>query len=55
MLRMFGNCFPIGCSFDTELERRYYDNLVKEKNIIEQNTPQVEEEQLEKEDNSNGA
>lgn len=55
MLRMFGNCFPIGCSFDTELERRYYDNLVKEKNIIEQKTSQVEEEQLAKEDNSNGA
>lgn len=27
MLRMFGSCKPIGCSFETHLEDAYFDNL----------------------------
>lgn len=30
IMRMFGNCFPIGCSFDTEAEYEYFDSIINE-------------------------
>ena len=30
IMRMFGNCFPIGCSFDTEAEYEYFSSIISE-------------------------
>ena len=30
ILRMFGNCFPLGCSFDTDVEKIYFNAIVEE-------------------------
>ena len=30
ILRMFGNCLPLGCSFDTELEYAYFNAIIDE-------------------------
>lgn len=30
IMRMFGNCFPIGCSFDTEAEHEYFNSIISE-------------------------
>lgn len=46
IMRMFGNCFPIGCSFEKEAERAYF-NFILTKDTINK------EDEL-KEDNSNG-
>lgn len=31
ILRMFGNCFPLGCSFDTEIEKEYFKAVLNGK------------------------
>jgi len=54
MLRMLGNCYPLGCSFDTILEQEYFNNLINEKNAIQEAKNQAEKSNILKENNSDG-
>ena len=35
ILRMFGNCFPLGCSFDTDVERLYFKTILNDRSSQE--------------------
>ena len=53
ILRMFGNCFPIGCSFDTEVERTYFKSIVDDAQK-QLKAEKAAAEKTKEEDNSNG-
>lgn len=56
ILRMFGSCFPLGCSFETDVERTYFNAILEEASAQEatETTSRTEETSPNKEHTSDG-